>query len=95
MSAKLFVGSLPFSIDDTKLKTLFEEFGTVESARVIIDRDSGQSKGFGFVEMSTTDEAQAAIKAMNSKDIDGRNIVVNVAKPQVDRQNSFGGRGRY
>lgn len=95
MSAKLFVGSLPFSIDDAKLKTLFEEFGTVESAKVIIDRDSGQSKGFGFVEMSTTDEAQAAIKAMNSKDIDGRNIVVNVAKPQVDRQNSFGGRGRY
>lgn len=94
MSAKLFVGSLAFSVDDAKLKAMFDEFGTVESAKVIMDRDSGRSKGFGFVEMSSEDEVQAAIKALDGKEIDGRAVVVNVAKPQVDRP-SFGGGRRY
>lgn len=95
MSAKLFVGSLPYSVDDAKLKAMFDEFGSVESANVITDRDSGQSKGFGFVEMSSADEAQAAIKALDGKDVDGRSIVVNIAKPKEDRPNSFGGGRRY
>lgn len=95
MSAKLYVGSLAYSVDDAKLKAMFDEFGTVESARVIIDRDSSQSKGFGFVEMSSEQEAQAAIKALDGKEVDGRTLVVNVAKPQVDRQRSFDGARRY
>jgi len=93
MSAKLYVGSLAYSVDDAKLKAMFDEFGTVESAKVIVDRDSSQSKGFGFVELSSEDEAQAAIKELNGKDIDGRALVVNVAKPQTDRP-SYGG-NRY
>ncbi|OGL34487.1 RNA-binding protein [Candidatus Saccharibacteria bacterium RIFCSPHIGHO2_12_FULL_47_16b] len=84
MASKLYVGSLSYGVDDNKLKELFAEFGTVVSAQVIVDRDSNQSKGFGFVEMKTEDEAKAAIKALNGKDVDGRSIVVNEARPKAE-----------
>lgn len=95
MAVKLYVGSLAYSVDDAKLKTMFDEFGTVVSAKVIIDRDSNQSKGFGFVEMSAEGEASEAIKSLNGKDIDGRAIVVNEARPQVERTGSFSRGSRY
>jgi RNA recognition motif-containing protein len=73
---------------------MFEEFGTVQSAQVIMDRESGRSKGFGFVEMGSDQEAQAAIKALNGKDVDGRALTVNEAKPREDRGGRSGGGGR-
>lgn len=82
MSTKLFVGSLPWSVDDEALKKTFEGHGTVVSAKVIHDRESGRSRGFGFVEMETPEEAKSAIEALNDSEIDGRNIVVNEAKPR-------------
>jgi cold-inducible RNA-binding protein len=85
MASKLYVGSLAYSVDDNKLKEMFEAHGTVTSAQVIMDRDTNQSKGFGFVEMSTDEEAQAAIKELNGKDVDGRTIVVNAARPKEER----------
>jgi RNA recognition motif-containing protein len=85
MGAKLYVGSLAYSINDDKLKELFTEAGTVTSAQVIVDRDSNQSKGFGFVEMSSEDEAKEAIKLLNGKEVDGRAIMVNEARPKEDR----------
>lgn len=88
MASKLYVGSLPYSVDDSKLKELFAEFGTVVSAQVIVDRDSNQSKGFGFVEMTTDAEAKEAIKALNGKEVDGREIMVNEARP---KENAGGG----
>ncbi len=91
MASKLYVGSLAYSITDDKLKDMFAALGTVVSAQVIMDRDTNQSKGFGFVEMSTDEEAQAAIKELNGKDVDGRTIVVNAARPKEDRP-SGGGR---
>lgn len=94
---KLFVGGLPFAINDQTLADLFAEFGTVVEATVIMDRDTNRSKGFGFVEMSSEEEAQAAIKKLNNSQVDGRTIVVNVAKPREDRPrrdfNRGGGRG--
>lgn len=80
MSTKLFVGSLPWSVDDNTLKQAFEEHGNVVSAKVIKDRDTGRSRGFGFVEMETPSEAKNAISALNDSDLKGRNIVVNEAK---------------
>lgn len=80
MSTKLFVGSLPWSIDDKSLQEAFEEHGTVVSAKVIKDRESGKSRGFGFVEMENSTDAQNAIKALNQSDLKGRSIVVNEAK---------------
>ncbi|MEO8232918.1 MAG: RNA-binding protein [Ignavibacteriota bacterium] len=80
MSTKLFVGSLPFSVSDQKLKETFEKHGTVLSAKVIMDRDTNRSRGFGFVEMENPTDATKAIKALNDSEIDGRNIVVNEAK---------------
>lgn len=80
MSTKLFVGSLPWSIDDQKLKNTFEKHGTVLSAKIIMDRDTNKSRGFGFVEMENSSDASNAIKALNETEIDGRNIVVNEAK---------------
>ncbi len=91
MSMKLYVGGLPYSVTDQELETLFAEHGKVTSAAVIKDRDSGQSKGFGFVEFESDDEAQAAIKAMNDKEISGRKLMVNQARPQEDRRPSGGG----
>lgn len=80
MSTKLFVGSLPWSIDDEKLKETFETHGNVVSAKVVMDRATGRSRGFGFVEMESADEANKAIKALNDSELGGRNIVVNEAK---------------
>ena len=95
MGAKLYVGSLAYSIDDTKLKDLFAPVGTVVSAQVIMDRDTNQSKGFGFVEMSSDEEAQTAIKELNGKEVDGRTIMVNEARPKEDRSGGGGGGGGY
>ena len=95
MGAKLYVGSLPYSVNDDKLKELFAEMGTVTSAQVIMDRDTNQSKGFGFVEMSSDEEAQKAIKELNGKEIDGRTIMVNEARPKEDRSGGGGGGGGY
>ena len=80
MSTKLFVGSLPWSVNDDKLKAAFEEHGNVVSAKVVMDRTTGRSRGFGFVEMGSADEASKAIKALNDSELGGRNIVVNEAK---------------
>ncbi len=92
MGKKLYVGSLSYSVDDKELEKMFSEAGTVESAKVIVDLYSGRSKGFGFVEMSSDDEAQAAIKALNGASHDGRTIVVNEAQPQAPRGGGGGGR---
>lgn len=80
MSTKLFVGSLPWSVNDQKLKETFEKHGTVLSAKIITDRETNRSRGFGFVEMENSSDASNAIKALNETEIDGRNIVVNEAK---------------
>jgi RNA recognition motif-containing protein len=95
MGKKLYVGNLPYGIDSSSLQQLFEEHGTVESAQVIMDRDTGRSKGFGFVEMGSDQEAQAAIAAMNGKEVDGRSLTVNEARPKEDRGGGGGGRGGY
>ena len=93
MATKLYVGSLAYSINDDKLKEVFAEAGTVVSAQVIIDRDTSQSKGFGFVEMSSEDEAKEAIKLLNGKNVEGRDLVVNEAKPREERSGGGGGGG--
>lgn len=80
MSTKLFVGSLPWSVNDEELKQTFEKHGTVVSAKVITDRDTSRSRGFGFVEMESSSDADNAIKALNDSELNGRNIVVNQAK---------------
>lgn len=90
MAMKLYVGGLAYSVTDDELNKIFGEHGKVLSAVVIKDRDSGQSKGFGFVEMDDLKEAQNAIKEMNGKDVGGRSITVNQARPQEER--SSGGR---
>lgn len=82
---RLFVGNLPFSIRDESLAELFAAFGTVESSKVITDKYSGRSKGFAFVEMSTEEEAQKAVEALNESEVEGRKIVVNIAKPREER----------
>ncbi len=93
MGKKLYVGNLPYSEDDQSLHQNFSEFGTVTSAKVMMDRDSGRSKGFGFVEMSSDAEAQAAISGMNGKSVGGRDMVVNEARPMEPRTGGFGGGG--
>jgi RNA recognition motif-containing protein len=93
MATKLYVGNLTFDINNESLEELFREFGTVVSAQVIKDRDTDRSKGFGFVEMGSEAEAQAAINAMNGKDIKGRPLTVNEAKPREDRPRGGGGGG--
>ena len=90
---KLYVGGLPYSVTDGTLQELFAAHGTVESATVIMDRMSGRSKGFGFVEMSSQEEAQAAIDKLNGTDLEGRNITVNEAKPRQPRTGGGGGYG--
>ena len=82
MSTKLFVGSLPWSVDDNQLQSAFEAHGTVVSAKVIKDRETGRSRGFGFVEMENSTDAQNAMRALNESELSGRNIVVNEAKAQ-------------
>jgi RNA recognition motif-containing protein len=93
MEAKLYVGNLPFTTDDGDLQTLFAQAGTVTSAQVIKDRASGRSKGFGFVEMSSGDEAQSAINMFHGKDFNGRAMTVNLARPREDRPAGGGFRG--
>lgn len=83
MSTKLFVGSLPWSVNDQTLQQTFETHGTVVSAKIITDRDTGRSRGFGFVEMENSNDAEKAIKALNNSELDGRNIVVNEAKART------------
>lgn len=94
-SKKLYVGGLPYSISDGQLEELFSAHGTVESARVITDRMTGRSKGFGFVEMSTEAEAEAAIESLNGTDLEGRNITVNEARPRTERGGGGQGGGGY
>lgn len=95
MSTKIYVGNLPYSVTDASLESNFAEFGTVTSAKVMMDRDSGRSKGFGFVEMGSGDEAQAAIRGMNGESFGGREMVVNVARPREERPaGGFGGGNR-
>ncbi|GAC1387761.1 MAG: RNA-binding protein [Candidatus Saccharimonadales bacterium] len=93
MASKLFVGGLPYSMSSEDLEELFKEFGEVASATVIIDRDTNRSKGFGFVEFSSDDEAKAAIAALNDKEVQGRRIIVNEARPQEKRPPREGGGG--
>jgi RNA recognition motif-containing protein len=90
MATKLFVGKLSYSTTDDTLNAAFATFGTVTSAQVIIDRGTNQSKGFGFVEMEDDAAAQAAIKGLDGKELDGRMVVVNVAKPREDRPRDGG-----
>lgn len=80
----IYVGNLPWSITEESLKSLFTEFGSVDTARIITDRDSGRSKGFGFVEMNNDSEAQEAIEALNGKEVDGRALRVNEARPATE-----------
>src|SRR6184192_4062301 len=94
MSKKLYVGNLSYDIDSSALEQLFAAHGTVESAQIITDRDTGRSKGFGFVEMSSDAEAQAAIAAMNGQEHGGRALTVNEAKPREERPRGGGGGGR-
>ncbi|MEX0806676.1 MAG: RNA-binding protein [Candidatus Binatia bacterium] len=94
MSSKIYVGGLPYSTTDDQLQEIFSTHGAVESARVITDKFSGRSRGFGFVEMSSSDEAQKAIQALNGSDLGGRTLTVNEARPQERRSGGgFGGGG--
>ena len=91
MGNKLYVGNLPFSATDDTLRDLFSQAGQVESARIITDRDTGRSKGFGFVEMSSDQEASEAIKRFNGQDMEGRSLTVNEARPMAPREGGGGG----
>jgi hypothetical protein len=93
MGNKLYVGNLSYNIRDDDLNQAFAQYGNVSSAKVMMDRDTGRSKGFGFVEMSSDAEAQAAINGMNGQALDGRAIVVNEARPREERPGGFGGGG--
>jgi cold-inducible RNA-binding protein len=99
VAKKLYVGNLSYGMTDNDLQNLFEPHGAVQSAQVIKDRDTGRSKGFGFVEMDNGEEAQAAIDALNGQDVNGRALTVNEARPREDRAGSRGGysgsRGGY
>ena len=98
MGKRIYVGNLSYDMTDTALEQLFAQHGTVESAQVVMDRDTGRSKGFGFVEMKTDQEAQAAIAALNGQQSGGRSLTVNEARPREDRGGGHGrsgGRGGY
>jgi RNA recognition motif-containing protein len=95
MGKKLYVGNMSYDVDSSQLEQMFAAHGTVESAQVIADRDTGRSKGFGFVEMSSDAEAQAAIAAMNGQDVGGRALTVNEAKPKASGGGGGGGRRGY
>ena len=94
MSMKLYVGNLAFQTSSSDLQELFGQAGTVESASIIEDRDTGRSRGFGFVEMATKEEGDAAIAQFNGKEFNGRNLTVNEARPREERGNRGGGGGR-
>jgi RNA recognition motif-containing protein len=93
MGNKLYVGNLAYSVRDEDLQQAFAQFGTVTSAKVMMDRDTGRSKGFGFVEMATDAEAQAGINGMNGQALEGRAVVVNEARPREERPGGYGGGG--
>ena len=93
MGSKLYVGGLPYSVTEGRLQELFSAHGTVESASVISDKFTGQSRGFGFVEMSSNNEAQSAIQSLNGTQFEGRSLTVNEAKPMAKRDNFGGGGG--
>ena len=95
MGRKLYVGNLSYSVRDSDLQDLFAAHGTVDSAQVIMDRDTGRSKGFGFVEMSSDQEAQAAISALNGREVEGRSLTVNEARPREEGGGGGRGRGGY
>src|SRR5215475_2069692 len=96
MGRKLYVGNLTYGVTDSALEQMFQPHGTVQSAQVIMDRDTGRSKGFGFVEMGSDQEAQAATAALNGKEVDGRALTVNEARPKEGGGGgSGGGRGGY
>lgn len=96
MATKLFVGSLSWNTTDDQLRDFFATVGKVVSANVIFDRETNRSKGFGFVEMSTDEEAKAAVEQLNNKELDGRSIIVNEARPREERpRGSFSGNGSY
>jgi cold-inducible RNA-binding protein len=93
MAKNLFVAGLPFDMTDSDLQELFAEYGTVTSAKIVVDRDTNRSKGFGFVEMSTEEESKNAIQGLNGKDMNGRPLTVNEARPREERPaRSFGNR---
>ncbi len=92
---KLYVGNLSFNTSNQDLSDLFADFGTVQSANVVEDRETGRSRGFGFVEMSSKSEGEEAISALNGKEVDGRSLTVNEAKPREERGGGGGGRGGY
>ncbi len=96
MGSKIYVGGLPYATTDSQLQDLFSPHGSVESVKIITDRFTGQSRGFGFVEMSSSEEANAAIQALNNTQLDGRTLVVNEARPQEARSGGggFGGGNR-
>ena len=93
MGKKLYVGNLTYGVTDSTLQQMFEPHGTVQSAQVIMDRDTGRSKGFGFVEMGSDQEAQAAIAALNGQEVDGRALTVNEARPKPEGGGGRGGSG--
>ena len=93
MGNKLYVGNLPYSFRDSDMEQAFSQYGQVTSAKVMMERDTGRSKGFGFVEMSSEAEAQAAIQGMNGQQVGGRGLVVNEARPMEPRSGGFGGGG--
>ena len=93
MGSKLYVGNLSYNVDSSALESLFSPHGSVRSAQIITDRDTGRSKGFGFVEMGSDAEAQAAIAALNGQENDGRALTVNEAKPREERPRGGGGGG--
>ena len=95
MAVKLYVGNLSFQTTSEDLQQLFAQAGTVESASVVEDRDTGRSRGFGFVEMATKEEGEKAIEQFNGTDLAGRNLTVNEARPREDRGGGGGGRGGY
>lgn len=92
MNNKLYVGNLPYTVDDSALTHNFSGYGTVQSAKVMMDRDTGRSKGFGFVEMGSDTEAEAAIQGLNGMQVQGRAITVNVARPKEDSRSGGGAR---
>lgn len=95
MGKKLYIGNLPYSVDSQQLGEIFSEAGTVSTANVIMDRETGRSKGFGFVEMSADSEALAAIEKFNGQQVDGRALNVSEARPQEPRSGGGGGRGGF
>jgi RNA recognition motif-containing protein len=94
MGSRIFVGGLPYSVTESRLTELFEPHGTVESVRIVTDRESGRSRGFGFVEMASEEQCEAAINALNGSELDGRVLTVNKARPEEPRSQGRGGFSR-